>query len=357
MKLSQPKSARIINTCRVLNELRSNCNLSKSEIARILELNKVSTGEIVDDLISKGIVRETGKREVANGRRPTTLEIVKDSRYVLCVDIGRRIITTALCNLFGETVKLERIPCDTTLRVEEFCAQILKSCVRSSKLVENNRILGIGITVAGKISLDEKTIMSCPYLPWENVAIADVFEKSMHLETSVCSSVSALVAAEKTRNAKALMSSQPILYLDWGDHISLAIVSSLKVVGINNDFGKMPVSDTKTLEDFCTSKAIHAEDTQKLRNLWDDIPEEALEYMAKALIVARRVTAAEKVILGGESSTIDMSCLGRIRRECPKLSIEKSLLGEKANITASAESALDRFFYRTGVLDEMRSWI
>ncbi len=357
MKLSQPKSARIINTCRVLNELRRNTKLSKSELARILDLNKVSTGEIVSALINQGIVRETGKLEVTNGRRPTTLEIIKDSRFVLCVDIGSCFITTALCNLAGETVKLERIPCNTDGSEEEFCAQIIKSCVRSAKLVEDDRILGIGITVSGKISLDEKTVLSCPYLPWQNIAIVDAFEKSLNLETVVSSSVSALVAAEKTKNAKALVSSQPVLYLDWGDHISLAIISSMKIAGVNVDFGRIPVSGTKTLEDYCASWAIRSQGTEKLKNLWDDIPEEALEYMAKALIVAQRVTGNEKVILGGESSTIDMSCLGRIRRECPKLIIEKSSLGEKANIVAAAESALDRFFYQSGVLDEVRSWI
>ena len=56
MKLSQPKSARTINTARVLGCLRTHKNLSKAETARVLDLNKVSTGEIVDDLISEGLV-------------------------------------------------------------------------------------------------------------------------------------------------------------------------------------------------------------------------------------------------------------------------------------------------------------
>ena len=87
MKLSQPRSARTINTARVLGCLRTGKNLSKADLARVLELNKVSTGEIVDELISEGLVTETGKMESANGRRPTCLSIVPDARYVLSVDI------------------------------------------------------------------------------------------------------------------------------------------------------------------------------------------------------------------------------------------------------------------------------
>ena len=88
MKLSQPKAARTINSARVFGCLRTHENLSKAEIARILDLNKVSTGEIVDDLIRQGLVEETGKMESANGRRPTCLSIVADAKYVLSVDIG-----------------------------------------------------------------------------------------------------------------------------------------------------------------------------------------------------------------------------------------------------------------------------
>lgn len=69
MKLSQPKAARTINIARVLGALRTQSNLSKAEIARVLDLNKVSTGEIVDELISEGLVVETGKIRSERGYR------------------------------------------------------------------------------------------------------------------------------------------------------------------------------------------------------------------------------------------------------------------------------------------------
>ena len=77
MKLSQPKSARSINTARVLSSLRLGENLSKAELARLLELNKVSVGEIVDSLLANGFVEELGKMEAVNGRKPTALKLVQ----------------------------------------------------------------------------------------------------------------------------------------------------------------------------------------------------------------------------------------------------------------------------------------
>lgn len=371
MKLSQPKSARIINTCRILCELRMGENLSKAELARILELNKVSIGEIVTDLVSQGIVKEGEKLDVSNGRKPTTLEIIKDAKYVLCIHIGSKNISVALCNLIGETIKFERIPCITEGLVEEFCASIIKSCIRTLKLVQSDNVLGVGVTISGKISVDEKIIMSCPYLPWENIAFADVIENSVGLKCVISSSVAALVAAEKVNNPKILISGQPILYLDWGDHIALALISGGKIAGTNPYFGQMNVSGEKTLEDFCASWAIPILKSKytfstmqntsltdyKLKNLWDDISESSLEYMAKALNIAKQVTGAERAIFGGESSTIDLSCMRRIKRETTGLEIINSSLGDKANIVASAEFALDRFFYQTSLLDDVRPWL
>ncbi|MGP1418363.1 MAG: MarR family transcriptional regulator, partial [Sphaerochaetaceae bacterium] len=96
MKLSQPRSARSINTCRVLNLIRSEKGLSKAELSRKMGLNKVSVGEIVDKLVSQGIVKEAGKLESSNGRRPMSLELSKDSRFALGVDIGPKTSMIAL---------------------------------------------------------------------------------------------------------------------------------------------------------------------------------------------------------------------------------------------------------------------
>lgn len=365
MKLSQPKSARVINTSRVLCTLRREGSLSKTDLARALDLNKVSTGEIVDDLLAKGLLCETGKVKTENGRCPTNVEIVKDARYVLCVDIGSKNVTVALCNLLGEIVKIERIPTMTEDTVEQFCVGLIKSCLRTMKLVDQTKIMGIGVAVAGRISIDQKVIISCHYLPWKNIAIADVLKNNLHIETSVFSTSEALVCAEKIYCESSMVSSQPLMYLDWGDHISMAVVVDGKVVINNCDFGHVRVASTGIcvcgeigcLETICATWALSQDKEARLKNLWDKIPENCLPAMAKALTIASQVTGSSRVIVSGEGATIPNEGLKYLQDTCSKLSIERSALGEKANILGCAEFTLDLYFYQRTMLDEMKSWM
>lgn len=363
MKISQPKTARVINTARVLSLIRNNSTLSKAEIARLLNLNKVSTGEIVDALIEQGLVRESGKIEVSNGRRPTSLELVADAKYVLAIDIGRKNITTALCNLVGKPVKIERVPSETDKTAEEFCVAILKSAVRTIKLVSEEKLLGIGITIEGKVASDNHTIQSS-FLPWKNIDLGKAFETTLNIKTVVVNSLEALVSAEKTIDS-TLRDEEKLLYLDWGHSIALAIVNSGKVVNASQSFGHMKVAQAGLctcgqigcLEAWCSSYNITHNAEARLGDAWESVSDEVYSYIAKALKTASEVTGIEKVVIGGEASTITEKALKTIRSKCQNLEIAKSQLGDRAEILAAAESALDTFFFLSSALDGMKDYI
>ena len=49
--------------------------------------------------------------------------------------------------------------------------------------------------------------------------------------------------------------------------------------------------------------------------------------------------------------------LRELQKLCPGMEIVRSGLGEKANIMAAAEVALDKWVYLTSMLESMRSWL
>ena len=245
MKLSQPKSARAINKARVLGAIRREENLSKAELARILALNKVSIGEIVDKLIEEGFVEEIGKLESLNGRKATALKLIPSSFFVLSVDIESRNTTVSLCDLNANPVRFERIPTKTDVKVEEFCVGIIKSCIRVMKLVSADKIIGAGITVAGRISEDASTILECPYLPWKNIPLASAFSQVLKLKACIRNSTVALVLAERFVSSPDFLSSKgPVMYLNWGDNVNIAYVQNGKVFGEFNGFGHIKMAQT-----------------------------------------------------------------------------------------------------------------
>lgn len=368
MKLSQPKAARTINIARVLGCLRTRKDLSKAEIARVLNLNKVSTGEIVDELVSEGLVADTGKMESSNGRKPIGLSIIPDAKYVLGVDIGSRNTTIALCNMFSEPVRFERIPTNVQVKkVEEFCVEIIKSCVRVTKLVDRKKIIGCGISAGGKVSEDGRTIVSCPYLPWKDIPIADAFEQVLKIRSFARNSTYALVDAERYASfgTDLLVSDEPVIYIEWGNSVSMALVCQDRLFGSSNKFAHLKTGSTGLcscgrigcLEANVSAWALSGSGDVHLKDLWDKVDENVLSSMAAAIDMSAQITGANKVIIGGEGATITPAHLKTLQGMCPGMKVSRSRLGEKANIMASAEIALDRWVYLTSMLEKVRNWL
>jgi len=365
MKLSQPKSARTINTARVMGTLRAGENLSKADLSRILGLNKVSVGEIVDSLVDIGYVEELGKLESANGRKPTALRLVPNAGYVISVDIGRRNTTVSLCDLIGTLVKFERIPTNTDMKVEEFCVGIIKSCMRVMKLVDSSLVLGVGISVGGRISSNGAVVLECPYLPWKNIPICDAFTQILKKKAVVTNSTLALITAElfASLDSDLLKAMGSVMYLDWSDGLNLAFVEDGKVFGNCNSFGHLKVSPTGLcwcgeigcLEASASAWALSNSMDTHLKDLWNSVTEEVLSHLSKALNLASQVVGASKVIIGGEGSTIPNLQLSILRDYCKDLTLERSNLGEKANMVAAAEFALDSWVYMTSLLEDVKA--
>ena len=364
MKLSQPKAARAINKARVLGEIRRDENLSKAEIARLLDLNKVSVGEIVDALVEEGFVEEVGKLESSNGRKATALKLISDAFFVLSVDIESRNTTVSLCDLKANPIRFERIPTKTDVKVEEFCVGIIKSCIRVMKLVAPDKVIGAGITVAGRISEDYGTILECPYLPWKNIPLASAFSQVLKMKAWIRNSTAALVLAERfVVPSDFLTSSGPVMYLNWGDNVNLAFVQDGRVFGDYNGFGHIKMAQTGLcwcgeigcLETIVSAWALSNNREDHLVSLWAKVSQEALISLGKALSLAAKVTGSTKVIIGGEGSTIPESYKIFLEKYCPELSFENSRLGERANMIAAAEVVLDECIYLTSLLEEVKN--
>ncbi|MFA7113262.1 MAG: MarR family transcriptional regulator, partial [Sphaerochaeta sp.] len=133
MKFSQPSSARTINRLRVLNLLAQQGEISRADIARLLDLNKPSTSEIVEQLLAEGLVEEQGKVTTSNGRRPTALSLRSDARLVLGVDVGSRTTTFLLADLQGKILRFERLPTPLQPQPKEWGETIIRTCMKLTK--------------------------------------------------------------------------------------------------------------------------------------------------------------------------------------------------------------------------------
>lgn len=371
MKLSQPKSAREINTFRVLDQIRKHPDsLSKAEISRILDLNKVSTGEIVDALVESGMVVESSKMVSANGRRPTALSIKPDFKYILAVDIGPKMCVVALSDLNMGILRYERIPTDVDSTAESFVVSLLKSCMRTLKLAPQAQVLGCAITIQASLNEDNTVINFCPFLPFKDIPMVSVFEKALNIKTVMTSCLSALILAEDLTPYQG----KSILYVNWGDSIDAALVKDKKIFSISNSFGHLKIAQTGLcscghigcLEAFASSWALSQNKDTKLEDVWESVDiSTALKAFAKALSITQQACGFDLVILSGQGSTIPpvalkslQACFDELTHPYDlKAKILASSLGPKANIQGTINFALDQFIFHQSLLSEVEHLI
>ena len=99
-----PASMRALNQRLVLDRLREHGEATRPEIATNTGLSKPTVGQALLDLEQHGLVRSIGRRSDRPGRAAQVYRIAPDAGYIVGVDVGRRVLHTAVADLDGTVV-------------------------------------------------------------------------------------------------------------------------------------------------------------------------------------------------------------------------------------------------------------
>ncbi|MGE4583918.1 MAG: ROK family transcriptional regulator [Sphaerochaeta sp.] len=374
MKFSQPATARTVNRLRVLNLLDAYPSLSRSDIARMLALNKPSTSEIVEQLLGEQLVEEQGKTVQRNGRRPTMVALKHDARLVLGVDLGTRTASFSLSDLKGNLLRFERLPTPRQPDAKEFGQLVIKTCMKLTR-ISSIPIAGIIVSCGGTISEDGNTILNHEYWGWKDVPLAKAIEMHTKLPTRLVNHVKAMVQAERWFGNET---TKTFFYVNWGEHISSAWVHANTISCERTRFGHLPIAPTGLcrcggigcLETIAAGWALSEKhqglSVKQLQQLNDDAVVKSLslacQAMAMALIAASAVTGCEKIILGGGIANLDDRYLQLIQdfyREhahhaLAEIPLVRSQLKDRSSVLGSVASALDHWVFHRSILETMQ---
>lgn len=159
------------NETSLLELIRTNKQISKAGLAQLTGLSPTACGIIVSNLLEKGYIREAGIGVSKGGRRPNLYELNPKSYYSIGVDIDVDYIRFILMDITGKVEYRDKISSsfdqsasDSIELIEKKVQQIIEQ-----NSINENRLLGVGVSVPGMVDNITHEIIFAPNLGWERV--------------------------------------------------------------------------------------------------------------------------------------------------------------------------------------------
>ncbi|MGW6132276.1 ROK family protein [Cellulomonas sp. NPDC055163] len=186
--------------------------LSRTELARRLELSQASLTRLTKPLLESGMLVETEPaRDPATGRPARPLDVVPASHHFVGVKLTGDAAHAVLVDLRGTVLEHASTPL-----VQHDPDRVLDAVARLTRdLADGTDVTGLGIALGGH-SPDHRSVRSAPFLGWDDVAVATRAELATGLPTVVENDVVALTTAEHWFGAGRGLRSVAVLTIGAG---------------------------------------------------------------------------------------------------------------------------------------------
>lgn len=325
MRIAAPPWTPDTGTSRsVALEVLLNGPISRSDIARKLDLSAGSLTRLSTPLLESGLLVEVEENPDGRAGRPSKpLDIVPESQHFIGMKLTADVVLGVLTDLRANILQSRSIDL-ATRDPESVVAVIAGLATELATSVESITALGVGI---GALVTDHSTVRSAPFLGWSDVPLGAMIEAATGMPTVIENDVVAFTESEHWFGAGRGLDRFAVLTLGAGigyglvahDDIVLDEDSGIGLVGHwpLDPFGPLcPAGHRGCARSVLTQSAISSAVSAAL-----DRPvgyEEALNLAEAGEPAARRVvddagrglgrliaaianlTAPQRIVLGGE---------------------------------------------------------
>lgn len=186
----------------ILEVIRKNGPISRTDISKITELNIVTVSNYVNHYIKKGLVVEGELDESTGGRKPVLVELNSKAGYIVGVGLNMMSIVAVLVDLEINVVaelKRERPP-ENSENVIDTMVDMAAEIIQKAE-IDKEKIVGVGVGVPGIIDERGRTIRWPQSLGQKDLSVClsikDTFEKRLNIPTFVENDANAAVLGEK----------------------------------------------------------------------------------------------------------------------------------------------------------------
>jgi predicted NBD/HSP70 family sugar kinase len=213
------RAMREVNRSIVLDMIRRDGRVSRTDLARRSALTKPTVSAIVEDLIAAGIVHEVGfgQRVRNGGRRARLLEFNESSAAYLGVRFGVHTTTVAISDARGvirATRDVATVAGDAVASVESAAALVDDALAAAD--IPRKRLQAVGVAVGGLVDFRTGVCVLSPNLGWKDFALRDALESRLELPVVVNNVTDAAALAEGRLGAAMGVRSYVWVYVGTG---------------------------------------------------------------------------------------------------------------------------------------------
>ncbi len=384
--------AREVNRSLIVEALLRAQPLSRADLARATGLSQSTVSVIIDDLLKRGYIRETGMGASSGGRKPILLELAPDAAVAAGLEITPQRLIGVVTDVFGRirhrqaaAIRLEenRLPLDPVLA---FVDQLL-----AAPEVRRDRLVGLGVATPGVVDPEAGMVLHSPNLGWKDLPLGRLLQEHTKLRTLVERDVRAAAWGEHTRGAARWV--KDVVYLKIvARGIGAGVVLGGRLyAGTNRHAGELGhvvidrsgppcecgnqgcIGTFLSCEAFLSrAAALFSEPDIGLDGVvqalsWGDprarrLAEEFGEYLGLAVCLLISTFDPEMVVVGGELMALGEALLGPAREFAQRsrlltevrFQLAPAVLGDNAGVIGAATLVLER---QREYVVQTRSWL
>jgi len=191
---------RTLNEQLLLERMRANGPVSRSDLAGASGLSKPTVALALTSLERDELVQHAGRRVGGRGRSASLYEIRSDAGFVLGLDVGREFVRGAVADLAGNVrARLSRAARSSSGagRVRELVA-LANELLRDAGVDDAETLLQTVVGSPGVVEPDGRALQLAPNLPgWERPAVLRDLRRHLGSETTIENDVDAAAVAER----------------------------------------------------------------------------------------------------------------------------------------------------------------
>lgn len=215
-----------INRSTILNIIKSEGPIARTEIGKLSGLSPATVSEITAHLIAEGLIYEKAAGSSRGGRPPILLALKPDAAYVVGVKLAEKQISAVLTDMEAHILATATVSVTGMATVERAVTALAGAVQQVIALssIPRQRVTQVGIGLAGVIDSERGLCRYSPILGWRDLPLQQLVEREIGIPVRIENDVNALAMAEKWFGAG--QSVDDFLVVTVGRGVGLGIVAS-----------------------------------------------------------------------------------------------------------------------------------